>query len=685
MAYTYWYEIEVHHDGLGKYRHIRGTDHHVVEQKARAQRLQWDEMWEKRQEAERRRSEVERERERRTEAKEDAAASRERSRADAAARKAAERQAVLDYKAERQAMAESQTQSAQAALDELAGVLAHTLTVDDTIQWEQLKDHRPFHELRTEWRPPSRPPEAAMPVEPGHLPPPAEPVVPPLPVKPEVSPLPKPPNRDDPRYKLEMGLLAKLIGPLRQAEINKVMARFDTDKAAWVAACEALRREQSIKLKLWQSELQRHAQAQSTARQDWQARVDRVAAENAAGRARWEEEAEFIRAGNARAVAAWQERMARYETDYPGHVAAWEARRAAHVARQAESNAAIEQKRADYLAREPGAVRDYCEMVLANSEYPAGFPQEFDLDYQADSRILVVEYALPAPDVVPTLKAVQYQASKDDFKESHITPKDRVERYDALLYQMALRTLHELFEADVADALDAVVFNGLVTSLNTAVGHEVTACVLSVQAGKTAFVAINLAQVDPKACFKSLKGVAAAQLSGLAPVAPILQIDKSDRRFVESYAVADGLAAGDNLATMHWEDFEHLIRELFEKEFSANGGEVRVTQASRDGGVDAVVFDPDPIRGGKIVIQAKRYANTVGVSAVRDLYGTMMNEGAMKGILVTTANYGPDAYEFSRGKPLTLLNGANLLHLLERHGHQARINLQEAKMNHASL
>jgi len=191
--------------------------------------------------------------------------------------------------------------------------------------------------------------------------------------------------------------------------------------------------------------------------------------------------------------------------------------------------------------------------------------------------------------------------------------------------------------------------------------------------------------VDPKACFKALKGVAAAQLSGLAPVAPILQIDKSDRRFVESYAVADALTAGDNLASMDWEDFEHLIRELFEKEFSANGGEVRVTQASRDGGVDAVVFDPDPIRGGKIVIQAKRYANTVGVSAVRDLFGTMMNEGAMKGILVTTANYGPDAYDFARGKPLTLLNGANLLHLLERHGHQARIDLREAKMTNKAI
>ena len=95
--------------------------------------------------------------------------------------------------------------------------------------------------------------------------------------------------------------------------------------------------------------------------------------------------------------------------------------------------------------------------------------------------------------------------------------------------------------------------------------------------------------------------------------------------------------------------------------------------------MDAVAFDPDPIRGGKIVIQAKRYTNVVGVSAVRDLYGTVINEGATKGILVTTSNFGNDAYEFIKDKPLTLMNGAQLLGLLQTHGHKARINLKEAK------
>jgi hypothetical protein len=39
----------------------------------------------------------------------------------------------------------------------------------------------------------------------------------------------------------------------------------------------------------------------------------------------------------------------------------------------------------------------------------------------------------------------------------------------------------------------------------------------------------------------------------------------------------------------------------------------------------------------------------------------------------------PDAYEFAKGKPLTLLNGSNLLHLLEKHSYKAIIDLKAAR------
>lgn len=156
-------------------------------------------------------------------------------------------------------------------------------------------------------------------------------------------------------------------------------------------------------------------------------------------------------------------------------------------------------------------------------------------------------------------------------------------------------------------------------------------------------------------------------------------MNTADQRIIKNRDVDQQLDREANLAAMPWEDFEQLVRQLFEWEFGKNGVEVNVTRASRDRGVDAIMFDPDPLRGGKYVLQAKRYTRPVDVAAVRDLYGTVINEGANRGILVTTSTYGPDSYDFAKDKPISLIDGPNLIAMLKRHGRGFRIDLAEAR------
>lgn len=549
MSKYYMWEIEVSHTGLNKYRHIRGRDRYVVEQKAQAQKLAWDEMWQKKLAADKR-----------VQAKERATRNKE----------------------DKKELAQIKTAEAQSQLDELENILQHTLSVDDAIDWSSLEDRRQF----------------------------------PTPQPTKVKPIPAPeePIASNEKYQVKLGLFDKLFKSRGQKKLNDAQKNFQIDHADWV-----------IKKK------------------------------------------------------DYDEAARRLDVQFEAEIRDWERAKAEYVAKQQETNQNIRAAKENYLKLVDSAVIDYCEMVLSNSRYPDCFPQDWDIDYASDNKILIVDYSLPDITALPTLKSVKYVASNDDFTESHISETALNKLYDSVIYQVVLRTLHELFEADAANALASVVFNGWVQSTNKATGQKNNACIISVQAGKDEFLAFNLAHVEPKACFKELKGVGSSKLHGLSPIAPIINISKEDRRFVSPYDVVNKLDEGENLAAMDWQDFENLIREIFQKEFSSSGGEVKITQASRDGGVDAIAFDPDPIRGGKIVIQAKRYTNIVGVSAVRDLYGTTMNEGATKGILVTTAQFGPDAYEFAKGKPLTLLNGSNLLHLLEKHGHKARIDLREAK------
>lgn len=376
-------------------------------------------------------------------------------------------------------------------------------------------------------------------------------------------------------------------------------------------------------------------------------------------------------------VKKYEKKLEDIKSENLSDISKWEKSKDAFLKNQNIENAKIDKLRTDYNKLDSNAILEYCELVLNNSEYPDSFPKGFDLEYNPDTKILIVEYSLPAIEQLPTLNEVKF--IKNELKEYYISENQLLKIFDNTMYNITLRSIHELFEADVINAIEAISFNGWVNSLNKATGKRDNNCILSIQVKKKEFIEIKLENVDAKTCFKNFKGVGSSKLSGLTPIQPILQINRTDKRFTSHYDVADSMDNSTNLASMDWEDFEHLIREVFAKEFSSNGGEVRVTQASRDGGVDAIAFDPDPIRGGKIVIQAKRYTNTVGVSSVRDLYGTVMNEGAIKGILVTTADYGPDAYEFVKGKPLTLMNGANLLYLLEKHGHHARIDIKEAK------
>jgi restriction system protein len=195
---------------------------------------------------------------------------------------------------------------------------------------------------------------------------------------------------------------------------------------------------------------------------------------------------------------------------------------------------------------------------------------------------------------------------------------------------------------------------------------------------------LRLDQVDPKVCFRHLKGIVTPSIDRVSPIRPIFVMNTADQRIIENRDVADYIDEEANLAAMPWDDFEHLVRQLFEWEFGQNGVEVKVTRASRDRGVDAIMFDPDPLRGGKYVLQAKRYTRPVDVAAVRDLYGTLVNEGANRGILVTTSSYGADSYEFAKGKPISLVDGQNLVAMLRRHGRRFRIDLAEARRQEAN-
>lgn len=341
--------------------------------------------------------------------------------------------------------------------------------------------------------------------------------------------------------------------------------------------------------------------------------------------------------------------------------------------RVAQRNQEIDEFETAYKNGDPSAVTSYNSMVLELSVYPDDFPQEYKIAYLPESKELVIEYELPNKDLIPKTLEYKYVKTRDVIEEKLRKPAEIKAIYQDVVSAVCLRTIHEVFEADQGNNVDVIVFNGFVNDVDPATGKDMQPCIITTRTTKDVFTELNLEKIDKKACLRNLGAQVSPRPDELMAVKPIVEFDMVDKRFIEESDILSDLENRPNLMELTPFEFEDLINNLFDR----IGFDSKSTQASRDGGVDVVAFDPRPILGGKVVIQAKRYKNVVGVSAVRDLYGTMINEGANKGILVTTSHYGKDAYEFSKDKPIELIDGGGLLYLLNQNGVQAKIIFPE--------
>ncbi|MES9804991.1 restriction endonuclease [Streptomyces cinereoruber] len=373
------------------------------------------------------------------------------------------------------------------------------------------------------------------------------------------------------------------------------------------------------------------------------------------GRTRFERDWYAAQAAEARRL----ESLAAYRREYD----AWAARRIDQIREYNRGVAGT----ADALARgDVETVVDYFSAVLfASGGWPDGFPREVSAAYDRGGRGFVLDWDLPGYEVVPETKGVKYLPSTDQEKEVARPVTQRRALYRSVLAQSVLLAVRELFAADRFGALESVALNGYVSGVDPATGLASRVCVASVVVGRQDFDRLNLELVAAVDCLTgALAGRLASKPEERVAVAPFRTPDQ-----VGGDVVVQGDGEEPDLLSMDPIAFEGLVAELFR----ARGLQAVTTRRSNDGGVDVDALDPDPISGGSIVVQVKRYRNTVPPSAVRDLYGTVQGAGANKGVLVTTSKFGPGSYAFAEGKPLTLISGNELVDLLRQHGLRGRL------------
>lgn len=383
---------------------------------------------------------------------------------------------------------------------------------------------------------------------------------------------------------------------------------------------------------------------------------------------------------NRRAVA--EQQFERAQRDHAEREIARQQRvvaaRADHAERTIKHRQRIEAQHADIdafhdkvLNGDRYAVSDYYQRIIDGITLPAEFPKARRAAYVPESTELVIEWDVPGVDIIPPEKEFHFVKGRQAIEVRKKRPIEEIRRtYQDVICQVALQAVYAAFAADPNELVDTVVVNGMIDMIDPAISQPVRPCRITLRATRAQYAKVNLRQVKAVDCVRRFFGAEVTDHpEALASVEPYLSFDMADPRLVDPIDVLSKLDRRPNLMDLTPKDFEHFIQNLFDR----LGFDTKVFQASGDGGIDCIAYDPTPIRGGKYVIQVKQYQHTVQPSAVRDLFGVVHAEGATKGILITTSGFGPSSYEFANGKPLQLYGGTRLLWLCHEQGIEARI------------
>jgi restriction system protein len=372
----------------------------------------------------------------------------------------------------------------------------------------------------------------------------------------------------------------------------------------------------------------------------------------------------------AEAQAKHDAAMARYAADESARQRALAAAKAeydrsviAERTRVARLNAQVAERQQGFAAGIPEAVEWFVSRVLERSRYPQGFPHTFQVAYRPENRDVVVEFELPPQKVVPPLRGYKYVKTRDAIDPLARPETEVKQRYKLLVARVALRTLHEIFSATPSEVVEAVVFNGRVSTIDRATGKPARPHLVSVSAERSVFQDLVLAAVEPAACLVRLNALVSPNPFDMEAVEPFIEFDLRRFRFMDDLDVVSGLDGRKNLLKLTPTEFEHLVKDLF----VAMGAEAWNTFPSKDGGVDAVAVSKHLAFGGICFIQAKRYTGVVGLEAVHALTGVMADHNATTGVLVTTSWFGRASEQFAGRNRITLINGAELKDLLKKY------------------
>jgi restriction system protein len=183
-----------------------------------------------------------------------------------------------------------------------------------------------------------------------------------------------------------------------------------------------------------------------------------------------------------------------------------------------EQNEALDQLIAGLGYGTVDAVQEYIAIVLANSVYPEWLTVAHRADFDPIEAELKMRVIIPGPDVVPTAKHFKYVKATDEISSVAATQKDTKDRYAGLVNNVALRSLHEVFEADRRALIKTISLELGTETTSPATGQQIYVPFLAGAASREEFEKLDLSAVVPAATLEHLGAVVSKNPYGLVPI-----------------------------------------------------------------------------------------------------------------------------------------------------------------------
>lgn len=211
----------------------------------------------------------------------------------------------------------------------------------------------------------------------------------------------------------------------------------------------------------------------------------------------------------------WKDRVSRLEANFETDFSEYEADEKQRVEQleletkrfhdeRLEHNQTIDQFISNLGYGDKGAVQDYVALVVENSRYPDHFPVEHDFSFVSADAELQMKVSILPPKEFPDIKTYKYIKASDEIRATALAKTDLKKRYCDALYQVAVRSLHEVFEADRRGIIKTIALEVGTKDADPATGKLGFIPFVAASAEKTSFMEFDLANVVPLATLQHL-------------------------------------------------------------------------------------------------------------------------------------------------------------------------------------